>query len=1196
MERFIPFLSESKILAMLPEKYGGGDLSSTELTTSLGKPKVRKRFYRLSREGKSDLHLTCGFDLKQTYERSNSFHQKLPELTCKPFFISEGKEFDLFGQEFFEGQPIDQSLLLGKTSEQEVTEILDKLHIALKSLEVDSSDAEMLSELDDFGKLLSQAKFIGDIDRAIIMESLLPYLREKSASFIPKVRWSCGDMAARNIILSDERDFRIIDCEFALQTHFFDEDWVRLSQYSNPPFSSLSFFEKRLEKTMEFFGPYFWLRQALLDLQVHENESRSEFLKVNLSNACLGTNFDRSAGKDFSLILSGISNHFRQVERKYFVEYHGKIDAERSGAELDSKINRIQNTASWRKTAPLRFLRRKFIDPKKKREVEEKKGSTEPKKVKGLGPTKLYRKWIAKHDRFGSRDYKRAKKELAGLKTKPLLSILLPVFDPEENHLRATIDSVFSQIYTNWELCIVNDASKSSYVKPFLDSLVSRDKRVKVFHRETNGHISQASNDAAELAEGDFLVLLDHDDLLRPHSLLRNAVKINEDQQLKLIYSDEDKLDEDEVRFDHYFKPGWNPDLFLSQNYICHLTCLNRQVFLDVGGFRTGVEGSQDWDLLLRVTEVIKDHEIGHIQEILYHWRATDKSTAKVLKAKSYVLNSSLQVVNEALERRNENALAEISDHENGYLRIKYFTPEQPPLVSIIIPTKDRLDLIARCMESILEKTSYGNYEILVLDHESTDPPTVQYFKRLLPQERVRFVQVRGEFNYSKINNLGAKKAKGEILLFLNNDIEVVDGEWLNEMVTQTIRPEIGCVGAKLLYPNNKVQHGGVIMGLGGVAGHSHKHFHADDPGYKHRLQLVQNYSAVTAACLSVRKSVFEEVGGFNEKNLKVAFNDVDLCLKVKDSGYRNLWTPFSVLIHHESASRGRDDSPEKITRFHREILYLRTKWLKIMEEDPSYNANLTLKRENFGLRQKRKEKNLVSGKISHKNFLDCRKKLYDRLSGKGIEIGAFEHPAKLNKKCSVSYCDAITTEQAKVIFPEIKHDDLNEVDHVIDLDKSGLETFANESKDFIIINHVLEHLLFPDLAISECYRVLKPQGFLILAIPDKFYTFDLERSITSSKSILERKNRSVKEPTPEDYFPVLECNHPKMLKKDAQAQTNFLEKLMKRREHLNVWDTLEFRAFFDEVCRLNQLNFRKIKEYSPNTNNFEYACLYEKA
>ena len=407
---------------------------------------------------------------------------------------------------------------------------------------------------------------------------------------------------------------------------------------------------------------------------------------------------------------------------------------------------------------------------------------------------------------------------------------MLPVFDPEENHLRETIDSVFSQIYNNWELCIVNDASRNSYVKPFLDSLISKDKRIKLSHRQTNGHISQASNDAADMANGDFLVLLDHDDLLRPHSLLRIAQKINEDRKLHLIYSDEDKIDEKGGRFDHYFKPDWNPDLFLSQNYICHLTCISRKSFVKVRGFRTGVEGSQDWDLLLRITEQIKEDEIGHIPEILYHWRVTEKSTAKVLKAKSYALNSSLRVANDALERRDMKAVAEISDQENGYLRIKHFSPDILPLVSILIATKDRLDLITRCVESILENTSYGNYEIILLDHESSEPSVVEYFKRLLYMNMVKTVKVRGEFNFSKINNLGAKQAKGEILLFLNNDIEVVNGDWLSEMVSQTIRPEIGCVGAKLLYPNNKVQHGGVIMGLGGVAGHSHKHFPVDDP------------------------------------------------------------------------------------------------------------------------------------------------------------------------------------------------------------------------------------------------------------------------------------------------------------------------------------------------------------------------------
>lgn len=1207
MQNLLSITPKKKIYELLPKSIENSRIKGLEeLDTSSALSETRKRFYKLTLDGSPDLHLSYGERLKDTYERLKAFNRQLPRYTCKPVFFSEGQKYDLLGQEFFSGQPIDKALISGKVSEHEVTEILDKLRIALKSLEVDSSKSAMLSELNEFGNLLKQNKFFSEFDKTVLTESLLPYLKEKSSCLAPKIRWSNGDMAARNIILSDNTDFRIIDCEFALQTHFFDEDWVRLSRYSHSQFSSLTSINKQIAQPNEFIATFFWLRQALLESQIHSDQCDSNSLKkdleIDLSNAYLTINSLKSLQKKPSLLLKGISRQLfdhikwrKNLERKLFVESHRRIDAETSLDKLDSKISLIQESASWKKTAPLRFLRRKFIDPIKRGELQETKDSTERKKAKGLGPTKLYRKWIAKHDRFGFREYNKAKKQLALLKAKPLFSILLPVFDPDENHLRATIHSVISQIYTNWELCIVNDASKNPYVKALLDSVASGDERVKISHRKTNGHISQASNDAAELAKGDFLVLLDHDDLLRPHSLLRNAQKINEDERLQLIYSDEDKLDEHGARFDHYFKPDWNPDLFISQNYLCHLTCLSRKAFMGVGGFRTGVEGSQDWDLLLRVTEQIKDKEIGHIPEILYHWRATDKSTAKALKNKTYALSGSLKVVNDALERRNEKALAEISDIENGYLRIKYSTPAQPPLVSIIIPTKDRLNLIARCIESVLDKTCYSNYEIIVLDHESSDPSVIEYFKSLISQDRVRFLKVSGKFNYSKINNFGARQAKGEILLFLNNDIEVVEGEWLNEMVTQTIRPEIGCVGAKLLYPNNKVQHGGVIMGLGGVAGHSHKHFHADDPGYKHRLKLVQNYSAVTAACLSIRKSVFEEVNGFNEKTLKVAFNDVDLCLKVKQSGYRNLWTPYSVLIHHESASRGRDDSPDKIIRFQREILYLKKKWQHIIEEDPSYNSNLTLRREDFGLRQMKHEKNLVSRKTNHINFLDCRKKLYNKLSGKGIEIGAFEHPAKLNKKCSVSYCDAITTEQAKKIFPEIKHQELILVDHVFDLDKSGLKIFADNSKDFIIINHVLEHLLFPDLAICECHRILKPHGFLILAIPDKFYTFDLERSITSSKCIFDRKIRTFKEPTPEDYFPVMECNHPQILKKAPSIQKEFLRKLMKRREHLNVWDTTAFKSFLNKTIKFNNLNFKRIKESTPIDNNFEYIVLLRK-
>ena len=532
----------------------------------------------------------------------------------------------------------------------------------------------------------------------------------------------------------------------------------------------------------------------------------------------------------------------------------------------------------------------------------------------------------------------------------PLLSIVLPIFDPEEEYLKLTIKSVLNQIYQNWELSIVNDASTKSFIKPYLNDLADNDERIKVIHRETNGHITKATNEGVAASRGEYIVFLDHDDLLRSHSLMRIVQQINKNPRAGLIYSDEDKVDLRGKRYDHFFKPDWNPDLFLSQNYICHLVCCKKEYFTKVGGLEEGIEGSQDWDFLLKVTEVLEAEQIIHIPEILYHWRASENSTALSLETKKYVLDRSMEVLNNCLKRRGVAAKAEISDKKNGYVRIKYILPEILPLVSILIPTCNRLDLITRCIETILERTSYQKLEILVLDHNSDDPSVIDYFSKINKIPFVQIIEVKGEFNFSKINNYGVSKANGDILLFLNNDIEVLENDWLTELVSQVSRKEIGCVGAKLIYPNNTVQHGGVIVGLGGVAGHSHKHYLECHPGYKHRLQLVQNYLAVTAACLAVRKEVFELVGGFNETDLKVAFNDVDLCLRVFEMGYRNLWTPYALLKHHESASRGKDTAPDKIERFKKEINYMQNRWKKYINYDPYYNKNLNKNRENFSL------------------------------------------------------------------------------------------------------------------------------------------------------------------------------------------------------------------------------------------------------
>jgi GT2 family glycosyltransferase len=432
--------------------------------------------------------------------------------------------------------------------------------------------------------------------------------------------------------------------------------------------------------------------------------------------------------------------------------------------------------------------------------------------------------------------------------------------------------------------------------------------------------------------------------------LLRFAQTLNENPTCKLIYSDEDKINSLGKRVDPYFKPDWNPDLLLSQNYICHLCCINVDLVREISGFRKGYEGCQDWDLFLRATELLNENEIFHIPEILYHWRKGGGSTASGAKAKEYVFENSIKTIESALDRRKIEAEVELSDESNNYIRIKYNISKIQPLVSIIIPTRDYLKYLRVCIEGILTGTSYENFEILILDNESKDKSTLDYFDQLSNDERIRIIKTPGKFNYSKINNLGVTYAKGELLLFLNNDIEPISDNWLTEMVSHGIRPEIGCVGAKLLYPNDTIQHGGVVLGLGGLAGHAFKSFPMDHSGYKNRLCLVQNYSAVTAACLLVKKKLFEQVGGFNEENLQVAFNDVDFCLKVREQGFRNLWTPFALLYHFESASRGDDLSPKKLKRFNKEAEYMKKTWKNELSFDPAYNSNLTLDREDFSL------------------------------------------------------------------------------------------------------------------------------------------------------------------------------------------------------------------------------------------------------
>lgn len=533
---------------------------------------------------------------------------------------------------------------------------------------------------------------------------------------------------------------------------------------------------------------------------------------------------------------------------------------------------------------------------------------------------------------------------------RPVISILLPVYNTPPVLLTECIHSVTAQIYSNWQLCIADDASTSTETKQALQQLCTGDERIKLVQRKSNGHISAASNSALAVATGDYVALLDHDDLLSQDALLKVAAAINQHPNTLLLYSDEDKIDEQGKRYDPHFKPGWNPDLLLSQNYISHLGVYQRQRMISIGGFREGLEGSQDHDLVLRFTDGLSTEHIVHIPEVLYHWRAVAGSTALNSNEKSYAHKAGLEALQQHVSKQHPGA--SVSSTAGDYYRVVWPLPSPAPLVSLLVPTRDGMDILAPCVNAILEKTDYRHFELIILDNQSSCPRTLEYMQQVSERdERVRVLRWDHPFNYSAINNFGASQAKGSIIGLINNDVEPINTGWLGEMVSQACRPEIGCVGAKLYYPNGSLQHAGVILGIGGVAGHSHKYFNGNAQGYLSRLQLVQNLSAVTAACLLVRKDIFEQVGGLNEEHLKVAFNDVDFCLKVREAGYRNLWTPFAELYHHESVSRGTEDNPEKQARFQAEIAYMRQAWGPQLDNDPAYNPNLTLAYEDFSLR-----------------------------------------------------------------------------------------------------------------------------------------------------------------------------------------------------------------------------------------------------
>jgi O-antigen biosynthesis protein len=557
-----------------------------------------------------------------------------------------------------------------------------------------------------------------------------------------------------------------------------------------------------------------------------------------------------------------------------------------------------------------------------------------------------YQEWIDAHEPPASL-YPALRERSKTWTHQPLVSIVMPTYNTPEKWLRKVIDSVLNQVYENWEFCIADDCSPKSEVRTVLESYAAQDPRIKVAYRSTNGHISASSNTALELAVGEFVGLLDHDDELHPLALYCVVELINQHPDAALIYSDEDKISEDGERSDPYFKCDFNYDLFLSQNMISHFGVYRTSVMKAVGGFRTGFEGSQDYDLALRVIDHAGHHAVHHVPRALYHWRMIPESTAAGHEAKPYAHIAAMRALDEHLQRNNIDAHTIHAPGTDAFNKVVYALPEALPSVEIIIPTRDSAQLVEQCVESVRNKSSYPNFRITIIDNGSVRQETLDLFARLQQDERIKVVRDDSPFNYSALNNRVALASTADFVCLMNNDIEVINADWLEEMVSVALQKNVGAVGAKLLYPDDTIQHGGVVLGVGGIASHAHKHFPNTMAGYFARARLRNAMSAVTAACLLIRTSIYREVGGLDEQ-LHVAYNDIDFCLRVRKAGYRNVWTPYAELYHHESATRGAEDTPEKIERFTRESELVRARWGDLIMNDPYYSPNLTLTADDF--------------------------------------------------------------------------------------------------------------------------------------------------------------------------------------------------------------------------------------------------------
>ena len=531
---------------------------------------------------------------------------------------------------------------------------------------------------------------------------------------------------------------------------------------------------------------------------------------------------------------------------------------------------------------------------------------------------------------------------------RPLISIAVPAYQTPVEFLKQMIESLISQTYPEWELCIANASPDNEEMQRVLADYSAGDPRVRFCNLKENLGIAENTNRAFAMAKGEFMGLLDHDDLLAPNALYEIVQALQEHPQADALYTDEDKVTTElDEHFQPHLKPDFNLDLLRSNNYICHFFVVRRSIVEKAGGFRKEFDGAQDYDFIFRCTESAR--EVLHVPEILYHWRTHKASTADNPASKMYAFEAGKRAIEANLERTGTKGVVSHTQ-DLGFYRVKY--PVQgKPLISVIIPNKDEKETLQTCLEMLNNNTSYQNFEIIIIENNSTTDEIFRYYKELSKNPRIHLLRWGKEFNYSAINNFGVVHAKGDYLLFLNNDVKSINPDWMEEMLGVCQRPEVGGVGAKLIYPDNTIQHAGCVIGIGGIAGHMFVDMPADRTGYLHKASLLQDMSAVTAACLMMKKEVFEEAGGFTEE-LAVAFNDVDLCLKVRKNNHLIVYDPYAKLYHMESKTRGAEDSKEKVRRFQTEIEYMRCHWLDILKNgDPYYNKNLSLTKWNYSLK-----------------------------------------------------------------------------------------------------------------------------------------------------------------------------------------------------------------------------------------------------